>query len=81
MPGELKSNPNTNIALKAQFDLGKYIKEVFTTQDTHHFVLGFIFCGSIMQLWEYDWVEGIASLPFDINKDGLQFILAMLGFL
>ncbi|XTI92038.1 hypothetical protein V2W45_1471697 [Cenococcum geophilum] len=27
--GELKSNPNTNIALKARFNLGKYIREVF----------------------------------------------------
>jgi hypothetical protein len=31
MLGELKSNLNTDIALKAQFNLGKYIKEVFIT--------------------------------------------------
>jgi len=41
MPKELKSNLNTNIASQAWFDLGKYIKEIFTAQDTHHFVLGF----------------------------------------
>ena len=79
--GELKSNPNTDIASKAWFDLGKYIREVFAAQDSHHFVLDFTLCGSIMRLWEYDRVGGIASSPFDINKDGLQFTSAMLGFL
>ena len=34
-----------------------------------------------MQLWEYNWVKGITSLPFNINKDGLQFTSAILGFL
>jgi len=34
-----------------------------------------------MRLWEYDRVGGVASSPFDINKDGLQFTSAMLGFL
>jgi len=34
-----------------------------------------------MRLWEYNWVGGIALLPFNINKDGLQFTLAILGFL
>jgi len=81
VPGELKSNPNTDIASKAWFDLGKYVREVFAAQDSRRFVLGFTLCGSIMRLWEYDRVGGIASLPFDINKDGLQFTSAMLGFL
>ena len=50
MLGELKSNLNINIALKARFNLGKYIKKVFTAQDTRHFILGFTFYKSIIQL-------------------------------
>ncbi|KAL2049868.1 hypothetical protein ABVK25_009852 [Lepraria finkii] len=81
VPGELKSNPNTDIPSKAWLDLGRYVREVFAAQDTRRFVLGFTLCGSIMRLWEFDRVGGIASLPFDINKDGLQFVSAMLGYL
>ena len=81
VPGELKSNPNTDIPSKAWLDLGRYVREVFAAQDTRRFVLGFTLCGSIMRLWEFDRVGGIVSLPFDINKDGLQFVSAMLGYL
>lgn len=34
-----------------------------------------------MRLWEFDRVGAMASSSFDINKDGLQFVSAMLGFL
>ncbi|KAL1998638.1 hypothetical protein VTN02DRAFT_5866 [Thermoascus thermophilus] len=34
-----------------------------------------------MRLWEFDRIGAIASSPFDINKDGLRFILSLLGFL
>ena len=34
-----------------------------------------------MRLWEFDRVGAIASPPFDINKDGLQFVSVMLGYL
>ena len=71
MLGELKSNLNNNIALKAQFDLGKYIKEVFAAQNTYYFVLGFTLYRSIIQLQEYNQVGGITSLLFNINKDRL----------
>jgi len=48
MLGELKSNLNTNIALKAWFNLGKYIKKVFAAQDTYYFILGFTLYRSII---------------------------------
>ena len=50
MLGELKSNLNTNIALQAWFNLGKYIKEIFAVQDTYHFILGFTLYKSIIWL-------------------------------
>lgn len=81
VPGELKSNPSLDTASKAGLDLGRYVREVLATQDTRRFVLGFTICGSIMRLWEFDRAGGIASAPFNINKDGLQFVSAVLGFL
>ncbi|GIK06015.1 hypothetical protein Aspvir_010133 [Aspergillus viridinutans] len=79
--GELKSNPKEDCASKTWRDLGRYAREVLTTQDTRRFVLGFTLCGSIMRLWEFDRVGAIASSPFNINEDGRRFVSVMLGFL
>jgi hypothetical protein len=81
IPGELKSNPAADKASKAWLDLGRYAREVLVAQDSRRFVLGFTLCGSFMRLWEFDRLGGIASEQFDINKDGLQFVSAVLGFL
>ncbi|KAF1970865.1 hypothetical protein BU23DRAFT_510832 [Bimuria novae-zelandiae CBS 107.79] len=81
IPGELKSNPLADKASKAWLDLGRYAREVFAAQDSRRFVLGFTLCGSLMRLWEFDRLGGIASEQFDINEDGLQFVSAVLGFL
>ncbi|KUI73048.1 hypothetical protein VM1G_08192 [Cytospora mali] len=79
--GELKSNPSADRPLEAWLDLGRYVREVFSAQDTRRFVLGFTICGSLMRIWEFDRLGGIASGQFDINKDGLRFISTILGFL
>ena len=34
-----------------------------------------------MRIWEFDRLGGVASEQFDINKDGLQFVSTVLGFL
>ena len=81
VPGELKSNPSLDTVSKTWLDLGRYVREIFTAQDNRRFVLGFTLCGSIMRLWEFDRVGAIASPPFDINKDGLQFVSVVLGYL
>ncbi|KAI9766362.1 MAG: hypothetical protein M1840_006626 [Geoglossum simile] len=81
MPGELKSNPNADKRNDTWLDLARYARHVLTAQDTHQFVLGFTLCESIMRLWEFDRLGGIASPPFDINKEGLQFVSAILGYL
>ncbi|KAF1362355.1 hypothetical protein EJ07DRAFT_163618 [Lizonia empirigonia] len=70
VPGELKSNALADKASKAWLDLGR-----------RRFVLGFTLCGSLMRLWSFDRLGGIASEQFDINEDGLQFVSAVLGFL
>lgn len=79
--GELKSNPSADTASRTWRDLGRYAREVLTAQDTRRFALGFTLCGPNMRLWEFDRVGAIASSPFDINKDGLQFVSTILGFL
>ncbi|KAE8361713.1 hypothetical protein BDV27DRAFT_166717 [Aspergillus caelatus] len=79
--GELKSNPSADTASRTWRDLGRYAREVLTIQDTRRFTLGFTLCGPNMRLWEFDRVGAMASSSFDINKDGLQFVSATLGFL
>ena len=81
VPGELKSNPSADIASKAWLDLGRYAREVLAAQDSRRFVLGFTLCGSLMRLWEFDRLGGIASTRFDINQEGRQFVSVVLGFL
>ncbi|KAE8400506.1 hypothetical protein BDV37DRAFT_274354 [Aspergillus pseudonomiae] len=80
VPGELKSSPDLDTASNTWRDLGRYAREVFSSQETRRFVLGFTLCGPIMRLWEFDRLGAIASSPFDVNKDGLQFVLAILGY-
>lgn len=81
MPGELKSKPTADTTSEAWLDLGRYVREVFAAQDNRRFVLGFTICGSSMRVWLFDRLGGIASEPFDINKDGLRFVFVILGFL
>nr|ODN95481.1 hypothetical protein L204_04021 [Cryptococcus depauperatus CBS 7855] len=81
VPGELKSNPLADTNSKAWLDLGRCAREVFSAQDTRRFVLGFTLCGSLMRVWKFDRLGGIASEQFDINKQGEQFVSTILGFL
>jgi len=81
IPGELKSNSNEDTHQSTWLDLARYAREVFHAQDSRRFILGFTLCGSVMRLWEFDRLGGIASSPFDINKDGLSFVSMILGCL
>lgn len=81
IPGELRSNPSADKASEAWLDLGRYARAVLAAQDTRRFVLGFTICGSLMRVWEFDRLGGIASEQFNINEDGLRFVSTILGFL
>jgi hypothetical protein len=81
VPGELKSNANADRHTSTWLNLARYAREVLTAQNTRRFVLGFTLCGSIMRLWEFDRLGGIASSSFDINTEGLQFVSTILGYL
>ena len=77
--GELKSNPIEDGQEPAWLDLATYAREVFRTQD-RRFVLGFTLCGSRMRLWHFDRSGSSGSSSFDINQEGLKFVLVMLGY-
>ncbi|WVN89508.1 uncharacterized protein L203_104733 [Cryptococcus depauperatus CBS 7841] len=81
VPGELKNNPSADTHANAWLDLGRYVRETLSAQDTRRFVLGFTLCGSLMRIWEFDRLGGIASEQFDINKEGKRFVSTILGFL
>ncbi|CAH0020154.1 unnamed protein product [Clonostachys rhizophaga] len=81
--GELKSNPKADTASIVWIDLARYVREIFGAQEDRRFVLGFTLCGSLMRVWEFDRLGGVASEQFDINKEdgGLRFVMTILGFL
>lgn len=81
IPGELKSNKSADIPSEAWLDIGRYVREVLTAQDTRRFVLGFTICGSLMRIWMFDQLGGVASEQFNVNDDGLRFVSTILGFL
>ena len=81
VPGELKSNKSADRRSEAWLDLARYVREVFAAQDSRRFVLGFTLCGSLLRIWEFDRLGGIASDQVDINKEGEWFVSVVLGFL
>ncbi|KAL2363317.1 hypothetical protein RJZ56_003744 [Blastomyces dermatitidis] len=81
VPGELKNDRKYDTPSGAQVDLGRYVREVLSAQDSRRFVPGFTLCGPFLRVWHFDRSGGIASEKFDINKDGCRFITVMLGFL
>lgn len=80
VPGELKKNTGDD-GLKSWLDLARYVREVFYTQDTRRFVLGFTLCGPIMRIWNFDRTGAIGSAQLDINQNALQFVSVILAFL
>lgn len=78
--GELKSNPAEANRTSTVVDLATYAREVFRAQ-ARRYILGFSLCGFIMTLWQFDRSGISGALPFDINKNGSQFVYVMLGFL
>ncbi|KUI71725.1 Serine/threonine-protein kinase PLK4 [Cytospora mali] len=77
--GELKSNAKADTAAQAWFDIARYAKEVFASQDDRRFILAFTLCGSRARVWEFDRAGCIGSVPFDVH--GSHLVLTFLGFL
>lgn len=79
--GELKRNPKADTRSGSWLDLARYAREVLAAQDSRRFVLGFTLCGPLMRLWAFDRLGAFASERFDVNKDPLEFVSAVIGFL
>ncbi|KAK0760926.1 hypothetical protein N5P37_005867 [Trichoderma harzianum] len=79
--GELKKNPKTDNRSGSWLHVARYAREVLAAQDNRRFVLGFTLCGSLMRLWSFDRLGGIASERFDVNQNPLEIVSAVLGFL
>ncbi|UKZ79444.1 hypothetical protein TrVFT333_007199 [Trichoderma virens FT-333] len=78
--GELKSSPGTDNRSGCWLHVARYAREVLAAQANRRFVLGFSLCGSLMRLWAFDRLGGIASERFDVNQNPLEFISSVLGF-
>ncbi|KAI5861527.1 hypothetical protein GGS23DRAFT_575496 [Durotheca rogersii] len=80
VPGKLETNAGED-GVTTWLDLARCVREIFKSQDTRRFVLGFTLCGSIMRVWNFDRAGVIGSAKFDINQDGLLFVSVILAFL
>ncbi|KAG6096894.1 hypothetical protein E4U30_001166 [Claviceps sp. LM220 group G6] len=79
--GELRRDPMDDKAQETWLTLAKIAQDMLTAQGTRRFVLGFTLCGSLMRVWLFDRLGGIASEQININTEPLQFIKVILGFL
>ncbi|KAG6053958.1 hypothetical protein E4U32_007203, partial [Claviceps aff. humidiphila group G2b] len=68
-------------AQEIRLALVRNAQDMLTAQGTRRFVLGFTLCGSLMRVWLFDRLGGIASEQININTEPLQFIKVILGFL
>ncbi|EXL64384.1 hypothetical protein FOPG_19350 [Fusarium oxysporum f. sp. conglutinans race 2 54008] len=81
VPGKLKSNPSADKASMAWLDLGRHAREVLVAQNTRRFVLSFTICGSLMRVWAFDRLRGIASeLSLTLTKMGVSLCPRSLAF-
>ncbi|KAH7234023.1 uncharacterized protein BKA55DRAFT_544480 [Fusarium redolens] len=79
VPGKLKSNPSADKASMAWLDLGRHAREVLVAQNTRRFVLSFTICGSLMRVWAFDRLRGIAlELSLTLRKMGRIIIDEMM---
>ncbi|KAG6109306.1 hypothetical protein E4U31_007006 [Claviceps sp. LM219 group G6] len=80
-PGRLKRKPGADSAEEAWRDLAVCAGKILLAQATRRFVVGFTICGTLMRVWVFDRLGSIASQQIDVNKEPVQFIEVMLGFL
>ncbi|KAG6132523.1 hypothetical protein E4U38_003303 [Claviceps purpurea] len=79
--GELRRNPMADEAQETRLALARNVQDMLTAQSTRRFALGFTFCGPFMRIWLFDRLGGIASEQINVNREPLQFIKVILGFL
>ncbi|KAI7939352.1 hypothetical protein MJO29_014088 [Puccinia striiformis f. sp. tritici] len=82
VPFELKKNSSE--IKDAALCLAKHVYEVFGSQHTRRYVIGFTLCGTSMRLWQFDRSGAMGSQSIDIRetKENLnEFVALILLFL
>jgi hypothetical protein len=81
VPGELKGRSAEDAHSSTWYDLGRYVREVYNSQDTRRFCHGFTLCGDVMRVWRFDRGDIYTAPPFSVNEDGRKFVTVVLGYL
>lgn len=66
---------------KKLFQIGKYVKNVFSVQPIWRFVHAFTFFGTIMELWIFDRSNSYSSKSFNIHDELEKFIQALVDYI
>lgn len=75
--GELKASNDRKKDTLLQ--LGRYVRDVFSTQPTRRYVHAFTICGRVMEVWIFDR-SGAYSVAFDIHDQPERFIQVTAGY-
>ena len=70
--GELKESNNKKKATLLQ--IGRYVRDVFSSQPTRRYVHAFTLCGNEMRAWVFDRSGPYSSTAFDIHEEPERFI-------
>jgi hypothetical protein len=81
VPGELQEKRSDDGRSSTWYDLGRYVREVYNSQDTRRFCHGFTLCGDVMRVWRFDRGDVYTAPPFSVNEDGRKFVTVVLGYL
>ncbi|XXH01960.1 hypothetical protein Hte_008323 [Hypoxylon texense] len=80
VPGRIRCN-DARDEREIWLSVARYAGEVLCSQATRRFVIAFNISGSLMRVWKFDRLGGVASDQFDIHQDGLRFVQTILGLL
>jgi len=76
--GELKESNKDKKATLLQ--IGRYVRDVFSSQPTRRFVHAFTLCGNDMRAWVFDRSGPYSSTVFDIHEEPERFIRTIAAY-
>jgi len=76
--GELKESTKDKKATLLQ--IGRYVRDVFSSQPTRRFVHAFTLCGNDMRAWVFDRSGPYSSTVFDIHEEPERFIRTIAAY-
>lgn len=76
--GELKESNNKKKGTLLQ--IGRYVRDVFSSQPTRRYVHAFTLCGNSIQVWVFDRSGPYSSGEFDIHKEPELFLRTIAAY-